>query len=270
MTEFISVPGGTLAYEADGEGTAGRPGPRHGRQPRGVLGSSSRDWSRRVLRGRGRSAGLRRGRARNGLPTRAPTSRGDLLAVIRHLGGGPAVLVGHSISGGAATVIAAAREPGLVWGIIELGPSPARSRSSSATSARRTTRQGAFRLLGAALFGSAGLWSRYLDHAYPGRKPDDWAERLARVEAMLGEPGRMQALREDGAVGAHRRRRPAGQRAVPRPDRGGLARPRLGRSARRGRGASWPRCPPVSGRSRVDRGSGPLPARASTPRRPCP
>ncbi len=123
---------------------------------------------------------------------------GDLLAVIRHLGGGPAVLVGHSISGGAATVIAAAREPGLVWGIIELGPSPARSRSSSATSARRTTRQGAFRLLGAALFGSAGLWSRYLDHAYPGRKPDDWAERLARVEAMLGEPGRMQALRKMG------------------------------------------------------------------------
>lgn len=35
---------------------------------------------------------------------------GNLLALIRHMGG-PAVIVGHSISGGAAT-IAAAKEPG--------------------------------------------------------------------------------------------------------------------------------------------------------------
>src|SRR5689334_18527020 len=45
---------------------------------------------------------------------------GDLLAVIRHLGG-PAVLVGHSFSGGAAT-IAAAREPSLVTAVVELAP----------------------------------------------------------------------------------------------------------------------------------------------------
>ena len=45
---------------------------------------------------------------------------GDLLALIRHLGG-PAVIVGHSISGGAAT-IAAAMEPELVSGIVEINP----------------------------------------------------------------------------------------------------------------------------------------------------
>jgi len=43
---------------------------------------------------------------------------GDLIALLDHLGG-PAVLVGHSISGGAAT-IAAAREPSLVMAVVEL------------------------------------------------------------------------------------------------------------------------------------------------------
>ena len=45
---------------------------------------------------------------------------GDLLALIRHLGG-PAVIAGQSISGGAAT-IAAATEPELVSGIVEINP----------------------------------------------------------------------------------------------------------------------------------------------------
>src|SRR3954463_3743898 len=46
---------------------------------------------------------------------------GDLVALVRHLGGGPAVLVGQSISGGAAT-IAAATAPDLVAGLVELAP----------------------------------------------------------------------------------------------------------------------------------------------------
>jgi pimeloyl-ACP methyl ester carboxylesterase len=45
---------------------------------------------------------------------------GDLLALIHHLDG-PAVIVGHSISGGAAT-IAAAKQPELVSGIVEINP----------------------------------------------------------------------------------------------------------------------------------------------------
>ena len=44
----------------------------------------------------------------------------DLVAVARHLGG-PAVVVGQSISGGAAT-IAAATAPDLLAGIVELAP----------------------------------------------------------------------------------------------------------------------------------------------------
>ncbi|WIB12139.1 alpha/beta fold hydrolase [Curtobacterium sp. MCPF17_052] len=45
---------------------------------------------------------------------------GDLVAVVRHLGG-PAVVVGQSISGGAAT-IAAADAPELITGVVELAP----------------------------------------------------------------------------------------------------------------------------------------------------
>src|SRR6185436_11760942 len=44
----------------------------------------------------------------------------DIVALVRHLGG-PAVLVGQSISGGAAT-IAAATAPDLVAGLVELAP----------------------------------------------------------------------------------------------------------------------------------------------------
>src|SRR3954453_10111798 len=45
---------------------------------------------------------------------------GDLVALVRHLGG-PAVIIGQSISGGAAT-IAAASAPELVTGLVELAP----------------------------------------------------------------------------------------------------------------------------------------------------
>ncbi|PVC79622.1 alpha/beta hydrolase [Streptomyces sp. CS131] len=196
MTEFISVPGGTLAYEADGEG------------PLVVLAHGMGDSraAYRFVQPRLVAAGYRvaavdlRGCGESSAqwPSYSRTDiAGDLLTVIRHLGGGPAVLVGHSISGGAAT-IAAAQEPGLVRGIIELGPFTRAQSIKLGDFRSKNYRQGAFRLLGAALFGSAGLWSRYLDHAYPGRKPADWAERLARVEAMLGERSRMQALRKMG------------------------------------------------------------------------
>ena len=45
---------------------------------------------------------------------------GDLVALVRHLGG-PAVIIGQSISGGAAT-IAAATAPDLITGVVELAP----------------------------------------------------------------------------------------------------------------------------------------------------
>lgn len=116
---------------------------------------------------------------------------GDLLALIRHLGG-PATLVGHSISGGAAT-IAAAQAPDLITGIVEIAPFTRAQAMQLGHFRSRSYRRGAYRMAGAML-GSVAQWLGYLDLAYPGRKPDDWAARQAGLEANLREPGRMKAL----------------------------------------------------------------------------
>jgi len=123
---------------------------------------------------------------------------GDLLALVRHLGG-PAVLVGHSISGGAVT-IAAARAPELVTGVVELAPFTRKQAVTLGALRVRTYRVGMTRLLMTALLGSVRWWHRYLDVAYPGRKPADWAEQLERNAAMLAEPGRMKALQRMGTT----------------------------------------------------------------------
>ncbi|MFJ9153051.1 hypothetical protein ACIRP7_34440 [Streptomyces sp. NPDC102270] len=101
--------------------------------------------------------------------------------MIRHIDSGPAVLVDHSGRG-----------------VIELGPFTRAQSIKLGDFRSKSYRKGAFRLLGASLFGSVGQWSRCLDHAYPGRKPAGWTDRLARIEAMLGEPGRMRALQRMG------------------------------------------------------------------------
>ncbi|WP_433797675.1 alpha/beta fold hydrolase [Actinoplanes sp. CA-252034] len=116
---------------------------------------------------------------------------GDLIALIRHLGG-PATLVGHSISGGAAT-IAAAQAPDLISGIVEIAPFTRAQAMSIGDFASKTYRKGAYRMLGT-MMGSVPQWLGYLDHAYPGRKPGDWAARQAGIETHLREPGRMKAL----------------------------------------------------------------------------
>lgn len=118
---------------------------------------------------------------------------GDLLALIQHLGG-PAVLIGHSIAGGAAT-IAAARAPDLVTAVVELAPFT-RAQSISLRDLRiGRYRRSVLRLAGAML-GSVRSWLAYLDGAYPGTKPPDWATRRAEIAAMLREPGRARALRQ--------------------------------------------------------------------------
>ncbi|WP_206505579.1 alpha/beta fold hydrolase [Streptomyces chrestomyceticus] len=115
---------------------------------------------------------------------------GDLLALIRHLGG-PAVIVGHSFSGGAAT-IAAAEAPGLVRAIVEISPfTRAQQVNLGDLLTHARYRTGATLLMGAALLRSVPLWLRYLDHACPGARPAGFGDHLAAVEADLRRPGRM-------------------------------------------------------------------------------
>jgi len=98
---------------------------------------------------------------------------GDLLALTGHLGG-PAVIAGYSISGGAATIAAATR-PDLVAGIVEINPFTRTVQYSLGGLLRvRRYRRGGFLLGGTRVFRSLGPWLRYLDLACPAR-PADYA-----------------------------------------------------------------------------------------------
>ncbi|AXG81775.1 alpha/beta fold hydrolase [Streptomyces paludis] len=194
-TEFLAVDNGTIAYEVAGSG------------PLIVLAHGMGD-SRAAYRAlipplvaaghRVAAVDLRGcGESSTDWPAWSRTAlAGDLLAVIRHLGG-PAVLVGHSISGGAAT-IAAARKPSLVTSVVELAPFTRKQSIRLGDLRVKRFRRAMPRLIGAGVLGSVPLWRSYLDVAYPGAKPADWAERLGRVDALLREPGRMKALRGMG------------------------------------------------------------------------
>lgn len=195
MTEHLAVDGGTIAYEVTGSGPLivlahGMGDSRHAYRaviPRLV--AAGYRVAAVDLRGCGESSAAWPDWSRTAIA-------GDLLAVIRHLGG-PAVLVGHSISGGAAT-IAAAREPSLVTAVVELAPFTREQTIGLGDLRVARFRKGMLRLLGAGLFGSLPLWCSYLDVAYPGVKPADWTERLSRVRSLLSEPGRMKALQGMG------------------------------------------------------------------------
>ena len=122
-----------------------------------------------------------------------PDTAGDLIHVIRKLGG-PAVIAGHSFSGGAAT-IAAATHSDLVSGVVEIDPftRPSKLSVPALLSNAHNYRRGALLLARFALTGSVTAWSKYLDVAYPGRKPADWDSYLGALQANLREPGRVKA-----------------------------------------------------------------------------
>jgi len=193
-TQHLGVDGGTLAYELTGPTSPSAPlvvlahGMGDDRRAYRFLAPALAASGYRVvavdLRGAGESS--------TGWPSYSRTDiAGDLVALVEHLGG-PAVLVGHSIAGGAVT-IAAATAPHLVTAVVELAPFT-RKQSFSLGDLRSTPyRRGATHLAGT-LLGSEKSWARYLDVAYPATKPADHDARLAEIMAMLAEPGRMKAL----------------------------------------------------------------------------
>jgi pimeloyl-ACP methyl ester carboxylesterase len=115
---------------------------------------------------------------------------GDLLALIRYLGG-PAVIVGASFSGGAAA-IAAAQEPNLVSGIMQVDPGTRAPKISFGAVTARWLKGTS--LIGASLIlRSVPLWSRYYRYAFAQAKPTDFDDYLEALRANLREPGRMAA-----------------------------------------------------------------------------
>src|ERR1700683_810101 len=201
MTEFLDVDGGRIAYEVTGEGPlvvlAHGIGDR--RQVYRFLAPRLTQAGYRVanadLRGHGESSMGWKSVIGTEAITRTDIA-GDLLALIRHLGG-PAVIVGHSSSGGAAPT-AAAKQPNLVSGIVEINPFTKTQKLSLGGLLRiRRYRRGILRLGGTQLLRSLGIWMRSLDVAYP-TKPADYAEYMAALRAKLSEPGRMAEFMKTG------------------------------------------------------------------------
>jgi pimeloyl-ACP methyl ester carboxylesterase len=117
----------------------------------------------------------------------------DLVAVVRHLGG-PAVIVGQSISGGAAT-IAAANAPDVIVGVVELAPFTRKQSADLGGLLRnRRHRAGTVQLAKVMMSGSLKGWLAYLDIAIP-TKPVDWTEERRRIESTLEKPERMAVLK---------------------------------------------------------------------------
>ena len=196
MTEFLTIEGGTLAFDL-----TGTTGPlvmlAHGmgdsREAYRFLIPALVEAGYRVaavdLRGCGESSAEWTSYTRTDIAS-------DLVTLVRHLGG-PAVLVGHSIAGGAVT-IAAATAPELVTAVVELAPFTRKQTMSLGDLRVASFRRGMRHLLGTTLLGSTVQWAKYLDVAYPGTKPADWDTRMSQITTMLSEPGRMKALQAMG------------------------------------------------------------------------
>lgn len=108
----------------------------------------------------------------------------DMLALIRSLKSGPAILIGTSMAAGAA-VWAAAEAPELVTGLVLIGPFV------------RGEGSWPIRLLFTVLFArpwGPAMWRRYYTSLYPTQKPADFGAYSAVLHANLKEPGRQEAL----------------------------------------------------------------------------
>ncbi|WP_199441843.1 alpha/beta fold hydrolase [Umezawaea beigongshangensis] len=196
MTEFLELDGGRLAYDVIGEG------------PLIVLahGMGDNRAAYREVAVRLADAGYRvatvdqrgHGESSTGWASYTRTdSAADLLAVVRHLGG-PAVLVGHSFTGGSVT-IAAAQEPESVSALVEISPfTRAQKVDFGGLLSNARYRKGVTLLLGAGTFRSVGLWKRYLEHACPGTRSADVTEHLAALDTDLRRPGRMAVVSKMG------------------------------------------------------------------------
>lgn len=192
MVEQLEIGGETLAYEVSGHGPLvvlahGMGDSRHSYRfiVPGLVAAGYR-VANVDLRGCGDSSTGWTGYGRTEIA-------GDLVALVRHLGG-PAVIVGQSISGGAAT-IAAATAPDDVIGIVGLAPATRKQSVDLGGLLRnRKLRAAMVQLAKVLLSGNLKSWLAYLDIAIP-QKPADWSQERRRIEDVLLQPERMAVLR---------------------------------------------------------------------------
>lgn len=111
----------------------------------------------------------------------------DMLALTAHIGAGPSVLVGNSLTA-ASAVIAATDEPGTVAGLVLIGPF---AREVPGPAWQRTL----FKLTLTPPWGKSAWISYYRKQMYPGTKPPDHDEYVASLKENLSEDGRFNAFR---------------------------------------------------------------------------
>ena len=109
---------------------------------------------------------------------------GDVIALIEVLGG-PAVVVGNSMGAGAA-VLAAVQRPGLVSGLVLVGPFV---RNGKTGTVRRLLLRAAMAPPWAAV-----SWKSYLPKLYAGRRPADFGDYRDQVIRSMRRPGYAKAF----------------------------------------------------------------------------
>ncbi len=114
----------------------------------------------------------------------------DLIALIDELGG-PAVVLGNSMGGGAAAW-AAAERPDAVAGLVLYGGFLRNPKASAFTAA---SLHGLYRLLFVKPWGAA-FWASYYKGLNKGTKAPWLDEHAAAIRANLKEPGRMRSFRQ--------------------------------------------------------------------------
>jgi pimeloyl-ACP methyl ester carboxylesterase len=114
----------------------------------------------------------------------AATSR-DILALVRHLDAGPAIIVANSFAPSAA-LWAAAEAPGDIKAVVAISPHLTDGGSPLVTLALRAAMSGPW---------AGALWSRFYRSWYKGSIPHDLDEQAALLEAMLRDRDRRRAAR---------------------------------------------------------------------------
>lgn len=187
-TQFLSRPGGTIAYDDQGSGPLVICAPG--------LGDLRGEY--RFLAPRLVAAGYRaitmdlrgHGESSAGWTDYSKAAIGsDIVALIRHLSAGPARVIGTSYAGGAA-VCAAAEAPELVSAIVLI--------DAFVRDTGPAWQRGVMRAFYSALFADpwgVAVWKRFYPHEYPTRKPDDLPAYLTALIANLRERGRLHAVR---------------------------------------------------------------------------
>jgi pimeloyl-ACP methyl ester carboxylesterase len=114
----------------------------------------------------------------------------DVVALVEHLGAGPAVLVGNSMGASAVAVVAADR-PDLVRALVLLSPF---LRNAGGSTAKQAASRELLRVLLAAPWGAAA-WAAYYGTLNRGTRSPRLAAHTAAIRASLRRPGYLTAFR---------------------------------------------------------------------------